>query len=69
MRAARRRLGVAITLGIAVLGSLPAAVSADCNGPTCGDATPAVDGPAAFVFFAILVAFGTVMAIAEARRR
>jgi hypothetical protein len=70
MRIARRRLGVAIALGIAVLWALPGVVSADCNGPTCGEQTPAgVEGVSAFVFFAILVVFGTVMTIAEARRR
>ena len=70
MRAATRRLGVAIALGMAVLWVLPGVVAADCNGPTCGEATAGgAEGVSAFVFFAILVVFGTVMAIAEAKRR
>ncbi len=70
MRSAIGRLGVAIAIGIALLWALPGAVAADCNGPTCGEAAPGgVEGVSAFVFFAILVVFGTVMAVAEARRR
>jgi hypothetical protein len=70
MRSSRRQIGVAIAFGMAVLWALPGVVSADCNGPTCGETAPAgVEGVSAFVFFAILVAFGTLMAIAEARRR
>ncbi len=70
MHPIRRQLGVAIALGVVVLLALPGVVAADCNGPACGEtATTGVEGVSAFVFFAILVAFGTVMAIAEARRR
>jgi hypothetical protein len=70
VRSLLRHLVAATGLVVTLLAGFPALVSADCNGPTCGEPTPAgVEGVSAFVFLAILVVFGTVMAIAEARRR
>ena len=48
--------------------ALPASAAADCNGPACMDVPP-VDGLAIVMTVAIVVAFFTVMAVAEARRR
>ena len=72
MRSIRRRLGAVIALGAVVLLALPGVVSADCTGIGCGPPGPAelpVDGLEAVVFLVIIVVFGTVMAVAEVRRR
>ncbi len=63
-----RRLAAAATIGMIALVALPGSVAADCNGPACMEAPP-VEGLAIVVTVAIMVAFFTVMAVAEARRR
>ena len=63
-----RRLAVAAT-SLAALLMLPASAAADCNGPDCGGLQPPVEGVTLLVTIAILLAFVTVMAAAEVRRR
>lgn len=61
-----RRLAAPLATGVAILVALPGTVSAECNGPACGEVGP-IDGAQGTVLIAILVVFGTVMAIAEVR--
>jgi hypothetical protein len=62
-------MATAATTSLAVLLSLPATVAADCVGPACDGAEQPVEGTQAILLVAILVLFGTIMAVAEARRR
>jgi hypothetical protein len=62
-----RLTATAATLSFAVLVALPAAVAA-CTGPACGAEQP-VEGAQTILLVAILAVFGTIMAVAEARRR
>ena len=47
---------------------MPATASADCNGPGCEPA-PVVEGAAIAMTIVIVLAFFTVMAVTEIRRR
>ena len=67
MGSTMRRLAVA-AFSVAALLVLPATAAADCNGPDC-EPIPPVDGLVIVMTVAIVLAFATIMAAAEARRR
>jgi len=63
-----RRIGLAGSIALVALITLPSAVAADCNGPACEGVDPALADVQAILFVAILVAFGAVLMVAELRR-
>lgn len=66
-----QRLALAIAFCMAILWAVPGVASGECaGGPTCSETVPAgIDGLSMIVLVIILVGFGTLMAVAEARRR
>jgi len=63
MRATKRPIGIVALMVVVVLVALPATVSADCNGPACGDVEQGLDAVGVVVLFALLVSFATLMAL------
>jgi hypothetical protein len=63
MSALLRRVGIVASIGTAVLVALPATVSAECNGPVCGEVEEGLDALGVVLLGAVLTVFVAVITV------
>ena len=63
MRVLLRQVGLLTAIAAIALAALPATVSADCNGPVCGDVERGLDALGVVLLVVVLTVFVAVMAL------